>query len=203
LGGEAGDVREEESGGEEEGALGLGIEFLDGPLGDFEVALVFVFVRKKAPVNEGHFTGGVDEFLLGEGGTGGPGAEVLELAVLALATVVSVVNFTCGVGGVAILLEVLGQGSEFCEFGKVTEPGGESVDAGGVGAQAHHEAGAGGIAQRRLAVGIGEQGAAGGELVDVRGERVRVSAKATDPVVLIIDGDEDDVGFFGSLGEEE
>lgn len=201
FGGEAGDVREEEPGGEEEGAFGFGIEFFDGPFGDLEIALVFVFMWEEAPIDEPHFTGGIDEFLFGEGGTGGAGAEVLEFVVVFGASVVAVVDFACRVGGVAVLLQVLGKGGEVCEFGKVTEPGGESVDAGGVGAQAHHEAGTGGIAERGLAVGIGEQSAAGGELVDVGGEGVRVTAKAANPVVLVIDGDEDDVGFFGRLDE--
>lgn len=203
LGGEAGDVREEKSGGEEEGALGFGVEFFDGPFGDFEVTFVLVLVREEAPVDEFHFTGSVDEFLLGEGGAGGTGSEVLELAVLAFATVVAVVNFSGRVGGVAVLLEVLGEGGESGKFGEVAEPGAEPVDAGGVGAQAHHETGPGGVAQRRLAVGVGEKGAAGGKLVDVRGQGIGVSAEAADPVVLVIDGDEDDIGLFGRVDERE
>lgn len=43
-------------------------------------------------------------------------------------------------------------------------------------------------------MGAGEEGAAFGEGVDGGGLYLRMSAHAADPVVLIIDGDEEDVG---------
>lgn len=160
LGGEAGDVGEEKSGGEEEGAFGFGIERFDGPIGDLVVTFVFVLVRKEAPVNELHFTGGVDEFLLWEGGAGGTRAEVVELLVLGLAAISSVVDFSAGVGGVTVAFQVLGECGEVFELIELAEPGAESVNAGRVRAQAHHEAGAGGITERGLAVGVGKKSSA-------------------------------------------
>ena len=37
------------------------------------------------------------------------------------------------------------------------------------------------------------------ESIDVRSLGIRVAVHATDPVVLVIDGDEEDVGLLGSL----
>lgn len=48
-------------------------------------------------------------------------------------------------------------------------------------------------------MGIGEKGATGGQAVDVRGESVWVAIKAADPIVLIIDGDEEDIWLGLSL----
>lgn len=153
-------------------------------------------MRKEAPIYEFHRAWGVDEFLFGEGGTGSSGAEVVELLVAGFAAVVAVVDFSGGVGGVAVLFKVLGEGGEVFEFIDLTEPGAESVDPGGVRAEAHHEAGAGGIAEGGLAVGVEENGALGGELVDVGSFGIGMSAEAADPVVLIIDRDEEDVGLL-------
>ena len=96
---------------------------------------------------------------------------------------------------------MLREGGEVFELRELAEPGGESVDAGGVRAQAHHEAGAGGITERGLAVGVGEKGAAGGELIDVGSPGIGMTVETTDPVILVIDGDEEDVGLFGSEAE--
>lgn len=45
-------------------------------------------------------------------------------------------------------------------------------------------------------MGIGEQCAAFGEAIDVRREGLRMALEAPDPVVEIIDSDEQDVGFL-------
>ena len=69
----------------------------------------------------------------------------------------------------------------------------QSVDARGRGPASGEKAGAGGVAEGGLAVGVGKEGAALGEPVHVRGERLGMPAEATDPVVQIVDGDEQDV----------
>ena len=51
------------------------------------------------------------------------------------------------------------------------------------------------IAERRLAMGVAEQGAAPREPVDVGRPRLRMTAEAADPVVQVVDGDEEDVGL--------
>ena len=43
-------------------------------------------------------------------------------------------------------------------------------------------------------MGVGKEYAAGGEAIKVRGDRLRMSAQATDPVIEIVDRDEQDVG---------
>lgn len=52
-------------------------------------------------------------------------------------------------------------------------------------------------------MGVGEEGAVLGDGVDVRGDGIGVAVHAADPVVLVIDGDEEDVGFFGEEGKGE
>ena len=108
--GEAGNVREEESGRKEERSLWFGVEGFDCPVGDLVVALILILMREKSPVHELHFAGGVDQFLLGEGSAGGAGSNVVELGVLFPTTVVAVVDFASGVGGVPVGLEMLWEG---------------------------------------------------------------------------------------------
>ena len=50
-------------------------------------------------------------------------------------------------------------------------------------------------------MGIGESCATCSQAVDVGRFRLRVPAEVADPVVLVIDGDEEDVGFFGGVEE--
>ncbi len=162
FGGEAGNVREEEAGGEEEGSLGFVIENFNGPFGDFVVTFVFVPMWEKAPIYEFHRTWGVDQFFLGEGRAGGSGSEVVEFLISLFTPVVAVVNFSRGVGGVAVCFEVLGEGDEVLEFIELSEPGAEAVDAGVVRPHAHHETGAGGITKGGLAMGVEKGGPTGG-----------------------------------------
>ena len=44
-------------------------------------------------------------------------------------------------------------------------------------------------------MGVGEEHARGGQPIEVGRASLRMAAKATDPVVQIIDGDEEDVGL--------
>ena len=52
---------------------------------------------------------------------------------------------------------------------------------------------------------VKKRGAAGGKFVDVRGLRHRVAAEVADPVILVVDGDEEDVRLAGlrRLGLEQ
>ena len=92
---------------------------------------------------------------------------------------------------------MLGKCREVLEFFESTKPRSKPVNTGGVGTQTHHETGTRGVAERRLAVGVVEKGASGRQFVDVGGFGVGVSAHATDPVVLVIDRDEENVGLLG------
>lgn len=55
-----------------------------------------------------------------------------------------------------------------------------------------------GLQRGGLAVGVGEGGAAFGEAVEVGGFHLRVAAEGGDPVVEVVDGDEEDVGTIFS-----
>ena len=48
-------------------------------------------------------------------------------------------------------------------------------------------------------MGIGEGGTASGQPVDVRGLDQWVASQVADPVILVIDGDEEDVGLLGRM----
>ncbi len=47
-------------------------------------------------------------------------------------------------------------------------------------------------------MGVGEEHAPRRETIDIRGLRLRVSTKATDPVVEVVHSDEENIGFFRS-----
>ena len=51
-------------------------------------------------------------------------------------------------------------------------------------------------------MGVCEEGTAGGEAIDVGSFHLGVSSHAADPVVQVIDCDEEDVGSFGSPGQK-
>ena len=158
------------------------------------IAFVFIFVREDAPVDEFVGLGGVfDEALLWKGCAGGARAEFLPFSVFLFVSVGAVVDFSGGCSVVAVLGEMLLERDVVFEFVEVAEPGGEAVDAGGVGSEAEHEGGAGRVAEGRLAVRVGEESAGFGEVVDVGSFGVGVSVEAANPVVLIIDSDEENV----------
>lgn len=96
---------------------------------------------------------------------------------------------------VTVVPEVAGEGEhvriEVAEFEVVVS------DAVGIGAGASEEGGAGGVADRLLAIGTLEKAPARGELVDVGGDGV-FGAVATEFGAEIIDCDEEDVGLLRS-----
>ena len=174
LGGEARDVWEEESGSAEEWFVVffgcLLVEEVDGPSGDLVIALVFVLVRKEAPVDEFVGRGSIfDEPFFGEGSAGGSGSCFMPLEVFALClfAISSVEDLSGHRGVVAVVGEVLREGSVVLILGNLTEKGRESVDAGGVGTKTEHEGTAGGVAKGRLAMGVVEKGSALGERIDM------------------------------------
>lgn len=174
LGGEARDVWEEESGSAEEWFVVffgcLLVEEVDGPSGDLVIALVFVLVRKDAPVDEFVGRGSIfDEAFFGEGSAGGSGSYFMPFEVFALClfTISSVEDFPGHCGVVAIVGEVLREGGVILILGNLTKKGRESVDAGGVGTKPEHEGTAGGVAKGRLAMGVVEKGSALGERIDM------------------------------------
>ena len=163
------------------------------------IAFVFIFVREDAPVDEFVGLWGIfDEAFFWKGCPGGARAEFLPLSVFLFVSVGAVVDFSGGGGVVAVIGEILLERDVVFEFVEVSEPGGEAVDAGRVGSEAEHEGGAGRVAEGRLAVRVGEESAGFCKGVDVRRFGVGVSVEAADPVVLIIDSDEEDVRLWSA-----
>ena len=68
------------------------------------------------------------------------------------------------------------------------------IDSGGARTLAAEKGGPGGIADRGGAMGVGEGDAHFGKTVDVGSLGLGVAAEVANPVVEVIDGDEEDVG---------
>jgi len=68
-------------------------------------------------------------------------------------------------------------------------------NSGMLGVTTAKDGGAGGVAGGGGAVGVGEEDATFGEGVDVRGLHLGMALQAPDPIVEIVDGDEEDVGL--------
>ncbi len=64
------------------------------------------------------------------------------------------------------------------------------IDTGGRRAEPRHQACPGRITERRLAMGVRKSCSSGGQLVDVWGLCHWMPSQVTDPVVLIVNGDE-------------
>ena len=79
------------------------------------------------------------------------------------------------------------------QHGNITNAGLESIHARRGWAQAGQQAGAGRIAERRLAMGVREERSPGGEAIDARRPRLRMAGKTPDPIIEVIHGDEEDV----------
>ena len=75
-----------------------------------------------------------------------------------------------------------------------------AVDTGSGAAQSAHQCAARRIANRRGAIGVGEIHAACGQRVDIRRLRLRVTSQAADPIVQIVDRDEQDIRPLGRHG---
>ena len=97
-------------------------------------------------------------------------------------------------GEVALGGEMLWQGDVILERRHRADARLERVDPGGGGPQARQQARARRVAQRGLAMGVGEERPAPCQAVDVRRLGLRMSAQASDPIVQVIDRDEQDVG---------
>lgn len=193
--GKARDVRQAEPAGDEERpVLWRPVQRVDGGVGDLVVGAVGVALGERPPVHERVRRAGE----VGEAHLRPPHPRrrppLAELGGPVLrADGPVVVDLPAGER------EVPGAGERLRERDAVTrrrrgaEARREPVDAGGGGAEAGEEAGARRVAERCLAVGVGERGAAGGEAVEVRGERLRVAVQVADPVVEVVDGDEEHV----------
>ena len=109
----------------------------------------------------------------------------------------AMIDFSVTVSLVTIVGEMLGKRKKVLPLRHVPEPGGESVNTGGAWAKTDHQTGARRIAQRRLSVRVSKERSASGQFVDVWRLNEWMASHATDPVVLIVYSEEEDVGFVG------
>ena len=107
-----------------------------------------------------------------------------------------VVDFAAAPDSVAVLAKVLGEGDPVLVFRDVAKEVEVAVDAGGGGAQAGHDGRAGGVAEGGGAVGVFEQHAPAGQSINIGSLCLGMPSKTTNPVVQIVDGDEQDVRLF-------
>src|SRR5437764_5072224 len=101
---------------------------------------------------------------------------------------------------IAVLVEILRQRQPIAPLGQRADRWSEAVNARRAGPLAHQKARARWIAERRLRVAVEERRAACGERIQRRRLRQRMSAERGDPVVEIVDNDEEDVGLGRSRG---
>ena len=188
-------MRQAESGADEERLVVREVrQLFHGGGGDLPVGLVAVVLGEDAPVHQGMVVGGMDELLLRTWHAGGGSPDFkLVGSVLRLDRAV-VKDLAAGEGEIAVPAEVLRQRDAVVERRDVPDAGRECVDAGRGGPQPGQQAGPRWIAERRLAVGVGEESAAGGQPVHVRRLNLRMTLEAADPVVQIVDGDHQDIG---------
>ena len=101
---------------------------------------------------------------------------------------------------VSILGKYFRQGLDVLEDGGLFQIRAEKVNSSSVRVASGHHAGPGWVANRRLAMPVGKQGAHLGQPVDIGGLGLGVTAEATDPVIQIVDRKEQDVWLI--LGPE-
>lgn len=118
-----------------------------------------------------------------------------------------VINFSCGEGLVSIGSEVLGQRDVIFQSSDIPRWSLIVINTAVRGSQAIHDAGAGRVAYRSLAMGIGEKHTAFCQTIDIRGFGLRMTVEASDPIVEVIDSDKQDVGLisgeWGAEGRDE
>jgi len=78
----------------------------------------------------------------------------------------------------------------------------EKIDPAGCRVQRSHHAGSRGIAHRRLAMGVGKKHSASCEPIDVRRFRLWMPAEHTNPIVKIVDADQENIRFR-AVGQSE
>ena len=104
-------------------------------------------------------------------------------------------------GRVAVRFEPLEERLVAPQLLRRAEPRAERVHARGGGPQPGEQARPRRVAQRRLAVRVGERRPARRELVHVRRYHLRVAAERPDPVVQVVDGDEQHVRPLGAASD--
>ena len=185
-------MRTEKADRHEERILGLFGKLFDCPFGRVIIQLIRILGRPDSPVHKPVILRGVHELFLGESiWQFRPGTRFVKFSLGQS----SMIDLPQGRSGVAVQIESLGDRHVVGVFGNRFEGRLKGVDPRGGWPQPEHNGGTGGVAYGGLAMGIGKQSSASRQFVQVRGLYLRMSAQATDPVVEVVDGKEQDVWF--------
>ena len=112
-------------------------------------------------------------------------------------------EFPCGQRLVAVLGKAFRKRIQIRQKWRLLQIRAEEVNPGGMRMATCHEAGPRRVANRRLAMRVGEQRAAFSESIDVRRPRLGVTAKTAGPVVEIVDRNQEDVGAIVRLSKRK
>ena len=105
------------------------------------------------------------------------------------------INLTHGRSGITVEFECLRNRQLIGIFWYFFKRWLERIDSSSGWSEPKHDRGSGRIAYGSLAMGIGKQSSPCRQPVEVRGLDLRMPAQATDPVVEVVDGQEQDVGL--------
>jgi len=105
-------------------------------------------------------------------------------------------NFAAHHGIVALSSEVLRQSRDLVDNRRLRPGVAIMIDPGPPRTNSREKSGAGGIADWHGSVAIGKKRPLRGEAIDVRRDRIGVAAEAADPVVHVINDDNEHVGFW-------
>lgn len=194
LRGEEGEVGGDEAGGEEEGLVVGLLELIDHPIDDAAVVHFFGGEGDGTEVEDGRFGEAADAFGADDVAHPGPSVAGAVFVPHAFFFLAAVEDFAGGEGAVSVVAKVFGDGDRVFDEGGGAHVLFHVVDAVGEGVGPGEEAGAGGLADGGLAMGVGEIDAALGEAVHVGGLGLGMALEAGDPVAEVIDGDEQEIG---------
>ena len=208
LRGVARDMWQAETRSDEEGFVRRrALQRINGGVGDLPVGVVFVFLGEDAPVHQWM------PVWAGEIGNGclrlrhGPAiAPFIELHLLIFPTQRAIViDLPTVESEVTCLREGLRQRHMLLRLLHFANARSQAIDASARRTQAGEQRTARRIAQRCLTMRASKQSAALGQRINRRRLHLRMPTHAANPIVLIIDGDEEDVGprVSGVEGEGE
>ena len=105
------------------------------------------------------------------------------------------VDLACCKGEVSIGCKVARHRHVILESWDSPRPGSVHVDPRSRGPQSIHDTGAGGVADGGLAVSVSEKHSFPGEAINMGRSGVWMSAQTANPVIEVIYGDQEDIGF--------
>ncbi len=189
--------QEETTAHEERFVVGHRTELFCHPVSHNVIAFVLIAVFEHAPVHQRMIADRCHRNqLLGRLHTGDSGrTNLIEFGFVA--AVATVINLARGVRSVPMSFEVLRQRDSIFPFWQITKPGCQAVDAGRRRTQREHQTGSRRIAQRRLAMSVGERHATFGQRLHRRRLDLRMPAQRFHPVVQVVDANHQDIGTTG------